>query len=185
MRVQQRCSRPRSQEDLLSFPSRIVAGRGSSFRTSLDRNLLCFLLGSILLLKGTPGVAEHSARVMHREWQHARGINPRESEAGSQTGELTGGGSTETNLIPVLRETCPLGFSKSLCAFFFFFVPGEFRQNSPEPHEAGEQRPSLSWIGAFMGLTRSVSGGTEWGWQLGTEPSVAERLQYLQSWGDS
>lgn len=65
-------------------------------------------------------------------------INPRESEAGSQTGELTGGRSTETNLIPVLRETCPLGFSKSLCAFFS--VLGEFRQNSPEPHEAGEQK---------------------------------------------
>lgn len=110
-------------------------------------------------------------------------INLRESEAGSQTESEAGGGSTETNLIPVLRETCPLGFSKSLCAFFLFLE--NLDKIALSPMRQGSKRPSPSCTGAFMGLMSSVSGVTEWGWQLGTEPSVGRRLQCLQSWGDS
>lgn len=119
---------------------------------------------------------------MEREW-HMGQINPRESEAGSQTGELTGGGSTETNLIPVLRETCRPGFSKSLCAFFLFLE--NLDKIALSPMRQGSKRPSPSLIGAFRVLMSSVSGLTEWGWQLGTEPSVGRRPQCLQSWGDS
>lgn len=60
------------------------------------------------------------------------------------------GRSTETNLIPVLTETCPLGFSKS--HVLVSSVPRECWQNSPEPYEGGQKvPPQMDW-----GLQKSI-----------------------------
>lgn len=69
------------------------------------------------------------------------------------------GRSTETDLIPVLTETCPLGFSKSHRAFPLFLE--NFDKTAPRPMRKEGRRSHHKWIGDFRSLLSSASGGSE------------------------
>lgn len=144
-----RVTQPGCQRGLLP-PTVGLVGEKVIYLESAWANICFVLFGSVLLCKGTPGGMLNVVIETDAGGSASENLKPVPRQPGLE------GRSTETNLIPVLTETCPLGFSKSHCVCPLFLE--NVGKTAPSPMKKEGRRSHHKWIGGFRNPLSSASG---------------------------